>query len=199
MTHRHRPFPRKVLSSSAPSQTLHSDRPPTSISFTNGASTAPFLKHRRPRLPQFKSPGSALPLNSPARQRSLHKWRHHDALLGVTSQRHLPRTGGCQSLDPNRPGALPFTTSLGGFQPEVPPLAKPWSITCISLCHFIFPSFLLRRRALLFGGAEKPRARKPSAWVMEEEEISMQALADKEEDAHPDDGAIEIDSDEEYQ
>jgi hypothetical protein len=51
----------------------------------------------------------------------------------------------------------------------------------------------------LFGGAEKPRARKPSAWVMEEEEISMQALADKEEDAHPDGGAIEIDSDEEYQ
>ncbi|KAJ6616886.1 hypothetical protein B0H10DRAFT_1948751 [Mycena sp. CBHHK59/15] len=51
----------------------------------------------------------------------------------------------------------------------------------------------------LFGGAEKPRARKPSARVMEEEEILMQALADEEEDVHPDDGAIEIDSDEEYQ
>jgi hypothetical protein len=34
---------------------------------------------------------------------------------------------------------------------------------------------------------------------MEEEEILMQALADKEEDARPDDGAIEIDLDEEYQ
>ncbi|KAJ6621946.1 hypothetical protein B0H10DRAFT_2214756 [Mycena sp. CBHHK59/15] len=50
----------------------------------------------------------------------------------------------------------------------------------------------------LFGGAEKPRARKPSARVMEEEEILMQALADEEEDVHPGDGAIEIDSDEEY-
>ncbi|KAJ7836434.1 hypothetical protein B0H13DRAFT_2678123 [Mycena leptocephala] len=34
---------------------------------------------------------------------------------------------------------------------------------------------------------------------MEEENILMQELADKEEDARPDDGAIEIDSDEEYQ
>jgi hypothetical protein len=34
---------------------------------------------------------------------------------------------------------------------------------------------------------------------MEEEEILMQALADEEEDVCPDDGAIEIDSDEEYQ
>ncbi|KAJ7926522.1 hypothetical protein B0H13DRAFT_2313418 [Mycena leptocephala] len=45
----------------------------------------------------------------------------------------------------------------------------------------------------------KPRARKPSARVMEEEEILMQALANEEEDARPVDGAIEIDSDEEYQ
>jgi hypothetical protein len=51
----------------------------------------------------------------------------------------------------------------------------------------------------LFGGAEKPRARKLSAQVMEEEEILMQELADKEEDARPDDSAIEIDLDEEYQ
>jgi hypothetical protein len=34
---------------------------------------------------------------------------------------------------------------------------------------------------------------------MEEEEIFMQALADEEEDACLDDGAIEIDSDKEYQ
>ncbi|KAJ6579385.1 hypothetical protein B0H10DRAFT_1962921 [Mycena sp. CBHHK59/15] len=53
--------------------------------------------------------------------------------------------------------------------------------------------------ALLFGGAEKPRACKPSAQVMEEEEILRQALADEEEDARPDNGAIEIDSNEEYQ
>ncbi|KAJ7105348.1 ribonuclease H-like domain-containing protein, partial [Mycena epipterygia] len=52
---------------------------------------------------------------------------------------------------------------------------------------------------VLFGGAEKPRARKPSARVIEEEESLMQALADAEEDANPDDGAIEVDSDEEYQ
>jgi hypothetical protein len=52
----------------------------------------------------------------------------------------------------------------------------------------------------LFGGAEKPRAaRKLSARVMEEENILIQELADNEEDARPDNGAIEIDSDEEYQ
>jgi hypothetical protein len=34
---------------------------------------------------------------------------------------------------------------------------------------------------------------------MEEEEILMQELADKEEDVRPDNGAIETDSDEEYQ
>jgi hypothetical protein len=61
-----------------------------------------------------------------------------------------------------------------------------------------FPSFLLHRCALLFGGAEKPCARKVSAWVMEEEKILMQELADKE-DVRPDDGAIDIDLDEEYQ
>ncbi|KAJ6618053.1 hypothetical protein B0H10DRAFT_1947851 [Mycena sp. CBHHK59/15] len=47
--------------------------------------------------------------------------------------------------------------------------------------------------------SQKPHARKPSARVMEEEEILMQALTDEEEDVRPDDGAIEIDSDEEYQ
>jgi len=52
--------------------------------------------------------------------------------------------------------------------------------------------------SLPIGGAEKSRARKPSARVMEEE-ILMQALADEEEDARPDDGAIEFVSDEEYQ
>ncbi|KAJ7653902.1 ribonuclease H-like domain-containing protein [Mycena polygramma] len=51
---------------------------------------------------------------------------------------------------------------------------------------------------VLFGGADKPRARKPSTRVMEEEEILMQALAEEEEDRNLDDGAIEIDSDEEY-
>jgi hypothetical protein len=51
----------------------------------------------------------------------------------------------------------------------------------------------------LFGGAEKPRARKPSTRVIEEEEILMQALADEGDYARPADGTIEIDSDEEYQ
>ncbi|KAJ6628551.1 hypothetical protein B0H10DRAFT_1940388 [Mycena sp. CBHHK59/15] len=50
----------------------------------------------------------------------------------------------------------------------------------------------------LFGGAEKPRTRKLSACMMEEEEILMEALADEIEEAFPDDGAIEVDSDEEY-
>jgi hypothetical protein len=60
-----------------------------------------------------------------------------------------------------------------------------------------FPSFLLRRRALLFGGAEKlsHASRLHRSW----KRILMQELADKEEDARPDDGVIEIDSDEEYQ
>ncbi|KAJ7664159.1 hypothetical protein B0H17DRAFT_1211425 [Mycena rosella] len=53
--------------------------------------------------------------------------------------------------------------------------------------------------AVLFGGAEKPRRRKPSVQAMEEEEMLMQALAEDAEDAVPDDGAIEIDSDEEYE
>lgn len=44
------------------------------------------------------------------------------------------------------------------------------------------------------GGAEKLRARKPSARFMEEEEILMQALAEEEEDAHPEEGTIKIDS-----
>jgi hypothetical protein len=80
---------------------------------------------------------------------------------------------------------------------------RPWpSLRASHEYHYVilfFPSFLLHRHALLFGGAEKPRARELSARVMEEEEILMQELADKEEDACPDDGAIEIDSDEEHQ
>ncbi|KAJ6539904.1 ribonuclease H-like domain-containing protein [Mycena sp. CBHHK59/15] len=51
---------------------------------------------------------------------------------------------------------------------------------------------------VLFGGAEKPRKRRPSKRVMEEEEQLMEALANAEEDDVPDDGAIEIDSNEEY-
>ncbi|KAJ6614400.1 hypothetical protein B0H10DRAFT_1950765 [Mycena sp. CBHHK59/15] len=51
---------------------------------------------------------------------------------------------------------------------------------------------------VLFGGAEKICSRRPLARVRDEEERLMQALADAEEDAYPDDGAIEIDSDEEY-
>ncbi|KAJ6498527.1 ribonuclease H-like domain-containing protein [Mycena vitilis] len=51
---------------------------------------------------------------------------------------------------------------------------------------------------VLFGEAEKPRTRKPSQRVMEEEEELMQALAEAAEDEVPDDGAIEIDSDDEY-
>ncbi|KAJ6620501.1 hypothetical protein B0H10DRAFT_1946047 [Mycena sp. CBHHK59/15] len=48
-------------------------------------------------------------------------------------------------------------------------------------------------------GAEKPRAQKPAAWAMEQEELLMQALAEAEENGVPDDGAIEIDSDDEFQ
>ncbi|KAJ7628019.1 hypothetical protein DFH06DRAFT_1338844 [Mycena polygramma] len=51
---------------------------------------------------------------------------------------------------------------------------------------------------VLFGEAEKPRTRKPSQRVMEEEEELTQALAEAAEDEVPDDGAIEIDSDDEY-
>ncbi|KAJ6546379.1 hypothetical protein B0H10DRAFT_1969633 [Mycena sp. CBHHK59/15] len=51
---------------------------------------------------------------------------------------------------------------------------------------------------LLFGRAEKPQARKLSPWVMEEEEM-MEQLADAVEDEYPDDSAIEIESDKEYQ
>ncbi|KAJ6603954.1 ribonuclease H-like domain-containing protein [Mycena sp. CBHHK59/15] len=51
---------------------------------------------------------------------------------------------------------------------------------------------------VLFGEAEKPRQRKPSARVMEEEEVLMQALAEADEDEIPDDGAVEIGSEDEY-
>lgn len=49
----------------------------------------------------------------------------------------------------------------------------------------------------LFGSAEKPRACRPSVQVMTEEEELM-ALAEAEEDAVLDDGAIEIDSEDEF-
>ncbi|KAJ7784179.1 ribonuclease H-like domain-containing protein [Mycena metata] len=64
--------------------------------------------------------------------------------------------------------------------------------------------------ATLFGLSEKPLKRKPSARVLEEEERLMEALAemealakiearaDADEDARMDDGAIKIDSDDEY-
>ncbi|KAJ6605738.1 hypothetical protein B0H10DRAFT_1957154 [Mycena sp. CBHHK59/15] len=48
-------------------------------------------------------------------------------------------------------------------------------------------------------GAEKSRARKLAARAMEQEELLMQALAEAEENGVPDDGAIEIDSDDEFQ
>ncbi|KAJ6622322.1 ribonuclease H-like domain-containing protein [Mycena sp. CBHHK59/15] len=51
---------------------------------------------------------------------------------------------------------------------------------------------------VLFGGAQKTRACKPSTRVLEEEEQLMQELADELEDRIPDDGAIEIDSDDEF-
>ncbi|KAJ6618395.1 hypothetical protein B0H10DRAFT_2217697 [Mycena sp. CBHHK59/15] len=53
--------------------------------------------------------------------------------------------------------------------------------------------------AVLFRGAEKSRARKLAARAMEQEELLMQALAEAEENGVPDDGAIEIDSDDEFQ
>ncbi|KAJ6534576.1 hypothetical protein B0H10DRAFT_1972433 [Mycena sp. CBHHK59/15] len=48
-------------------------------------------------------------------------------------------------------------------------------------------------------GAEKPRARKPAAQAMEQEELLMQGLAEAEENEVLDDGTIEIDSDDEFQ
>ncbi|KAJ7750500.1 hypothetical protein B0H14DRAFT_3513413 [Mycena olivaceomarginata] len=51
--------------------------------------------------------------------------------------------------------------------------------------------------AILFGGAEKPRARKQSARAMAEEEVSMEELENAMKDDVPDDSAIEIDSDDE--
>ncbi|KAJ6623009.1 hypothetical protein B0H10DRAFT_1944306 [Mycena sp. CBHHK59/15] len=52
---------------------------------------------------------------------------------------------------------------------------------------------------VLFSGGKKPRTCKPSPQVMEEEEMLMQQLAKDAEDEVSDDGAIEIDSNEEYQ
>ncbi|KAJ7199041.1 hypothetical protein GGX14DRAFT_401673 [Mycena pura] len=44
---------------------------------------------------------------------------------------------------------------------------------------------------LVFGGVNKPRQRKPLAWVMDKEEVLMQALAEADEVEVPDDEAIE--------
>ncbi|KAJ7157411.1 ribonuclease H-like domain-containing protein [Mycena filopes] len=87
-------------------------------------------------------------------------------------------------------GELDSDSDSGGEE-ETPRLPKKPMWTPITL-------------AVLFGEAEKPRARKPSARVMEEEARLMEALAAMEaradalENARPDDGAIEIDSDDEY-
>ncbi|KAJ7024712.1 hypothetical protein C8F04DRAFT_1269965 [Mycena alexandri] len=50
---------------------------------------------------------------------------------------------------------------------------------------------------VLFSGVESC-TRKPSAKVMEEEELLMEELANAAEDENPDDGGIEIDSDDEF-
>ena len=50
----------------------------------------------------------------------------------------------------------------------------------------------------LFGGT-KHKASRPSRTIEEEEEAMEQAMAEALEDEQPDDGAIEINSDEEYQ
>ena len=50
----------------------------------------------------------------------------------------------------------------------------------------------------LFGGT-KHKASQPSRTIEEEEEAMEQAMAEALEDERPDDGAIEINSDEEYQ
>ena len=62
------------------------------------------------------------------------------------------------------------------------------------LCHVCVILPLLSRLHFksFSAGAEKPRARKLSARVMEDE------LADELEDQVPDDGTIEIDSDDEF-
>ncbi|KAJ7358394.1 hypothetical protein DFH08DRAFT_1075486 [Mycena albidolilacea] len=78
---------------------------------------------------------------------------------------------------------------------------------CILYCHFIFPvlsspSTMVENPHGIISGTgtklKKPRTCRPSAWVMKKEEILMQALADEGEDARPDEGAIEIDSEVEY-
>ncbi|KAJ6563447.1 ribonuclease H-like domain-containing protein, partial [Mycena sp. CBHHK59/15] len=71
----------------------------------------------------------------------------------------------------------------GGIPSQIPGRLPAWK-----------PMTLL----VLFGEAEKPRQRKPSARVMEEEEVLMQALAEADEDEIPDDGAVEIGSEDEY-
>ncbi|KAJ7746676.1 ribonuclease H-like domain-containing protein [Mycena metata] len=76
--------------------------------------------------------------------------------------------------------------------PEVPDAANTPRLLTI-------PTWKPMTLAVLFGGAEKPRARKPSARVMEEEELLMEILADAAEEARPDDGSIEIDSGDEFQ
>ncbi|KAJ6616538.1 P-loop containing nucleoside triphosphate hydrolase protein [Mycena sp. CBHHK59/15] len=90
-----------------------------------------------------------------------------------------------------------------------PGIDKPRAIFYISSNHMDLAAKIVQqtdeendadaKKAAGRDSRKKPRTRKPSAWVMEEEEILMQALADEEEDACPDDRAIEIESDEEYQ
>ncbi|KAJ7748395.1 hypothetical protein B0H16DRAFT_1461675 [Mycena metata] len=60
------------------------------------------------------------------------------------------------------------------------------------------PAWTLMTLRVWFSEADKPLKRKPSRQVMEEEEILMQQLADDAEDAGPDDGGIEIGSEDKY-
>ncbi|CAK5268983.1 unnamed protein product [Mycena citricolor] len=61
------------------------------------------------------------------------------------------------------------------------------------------PPWKLLTLKILFGKTTKPRLRKPSCRVTEEEERLMEELANELEDAIPDDGAIEIDSSDKFQ
>ncbi|KAJ7097460.1 hypothetical protein C8R44DRAFT_748562 [Mycena epipterygia] len=139
--------------------------------------------------------------------------RHHLPLSSHASRKSRSRV--ClfpNSLDSDRP--RPKALKLQGLNKA---LAKALTIFGRKFRlgqalehHVLFPSSFRRRcpfwQFFLFISVPKPdsiaqflRARKPSARVMEEKEILVQALADEEEDARPDEGAIEIDSDEEYQ
>ncbi|KAJ6616746.1 hypothetical protein B0H10DRAFT_1948906 [Mycena sp. CBHHK59/15] len=69
--------------------------------------------------------------------------------------------------------------------------------SAISAASQAMPLQTLIMLAVLFGKAEKPCTQRDSKKVMEEE-LLMQALAEKEEDNIPFDGAIEIDPDDKY-